>query len=322
MTVPARRLLVLFGLSVLIVSGVFWVTAAPNAIPETGIEDSIVQNPITPNDLKPSECAALNLTNIVVGSGTFSGTNNNDLILGSSGADVIEGRGGDDCILGGGQDDDLRGGTSASADTVRDEFNAVSYSNNDGTDNWRNDWVEDDVAGAGPASGNVLIVGGELLLDDRPNTGTQPSAAREVRLTAAVTTAIFSFDFRTGSGVEANEDRIVVEVSDNGGTSYTVLETIDYISGATSGSKSYDITAYKAVDTMIRFRVFTAYGGPNEYFAVDNVQVAYTTGGAPDGDDVLLGGPGDDNLVGGTDTDVCTGGAGSNTYDASCETQN
>lgn len=322
MNLPARRLLAYLGLSILMVSGVFWVSAASSAIPETGIDDSIVQNPIAPNDLKPSECAALDLTNIVVGSGTFSGTNNNDLILGSSGADVIEGRGGDDCILGGGQDDDLRGGMSASADTVRDEFNAVSYSNNDGTDNWTNDWVEDDVAGAGPASGNVLITGGELRLDDNPNTGTEPSAAREVRLTGAVTTAIFSFDFRTGPANTAPWDSVAIEVSDNGGASYTVLETIDYITGATSGSKSYDITAYRAVDTMIRFRISGFTEGFNEYFAFDNVQVAYTTGGAPDGDDVLLGGLGDDNLVGGTDTDVCTGGAGSNTYDASCETQN
>lgn len=308
-------------LSLLVLSSVTWAMAAGNVVPETGVDDEMVQNPVTANDLKPAECASLNLSNVVEGSGAFVGTAGNDLILGSAGVDKIAGHGGDDCIVGGG-DNDILYGDGESSRTVRDEFSAVSYDNNDGTDPWADDWVEDDVAGAGPGSGNVLIVSGELWLDDNPGTGTEPSAAREVDLSGAITDAEFSFDFRTGSGVEDDEDRIVIEVSDNGGFSYAVLELIDYIDGAVSGSRSYDITSYAAVDTMIRFRVYENYGGPDEYFAVDNVQVAFTTSVGSDGDDILLGGDGDDDLAGGGGTDVCTGGPGSDTYDASCETQN
>ena len=80
---------------------------AANVVVESGADhDSFL---ITANDLKPPECAGLNLTAIVTGSGTFQGTAANELILGSANADNIRGRGGDDCILGGRRGDTLRG---------------------------------------------------------------------------------------------------------------------------------------------------------------------------------------------------------------------
>jgi hypothetical protein len=110
---------------------------------------------ITPNDLKPDECAALNLTAKISGSGTFSGTAAAELITGSSGVDIIDGGGGDDCIVGGGENDDLNGG-AGQVDTVRDEFSAVSYTNNDGTDNWSAAWAEIGESD-GASSGDVLV---------------------------------------------------------------------------------------------------------------------------------------------------------------------
>ncbi|MDK1080716.1 MAG: hypothetical protein QGD88_04485 [Anaerolineae bacterium] len=67
--------------------------------------------PVTADSVKPSACAGIFLTNMVFGSGTFTGTAANDLILGSPGIDTIDGLGGDDCILGGGGDDDITGNT-------------------------------------------------------------------------------------------------------------------------------------------------------------------------------------------------------------------
>lgn len=81
--------------------------AATNTVPETGADEII--RPITANDLKPPECAGLNLTSVVVGSGTFNGGAGNSLILGSPGADTIRGQNGTDCILGGAGDDNLLG---------------------------------------------------------------------------------------------------------------------------------------------------------------------------------------------------------------------
>lgn len=81
--------------------------AASNTVAESGAGESIF--PITANDLKPPECASLDLVNIVVGSGRFDGTNRNDLILGSAGDDIIRGMPGNDCILGGGGNDAIDG---------------------------------------------------------------------------------------------------------------------------------------------------------------------------------------------------------------------
>lgn len=68
---------------------------------------SRVVKPIGANDLKPPQCAALTLTNLVIGTG---GTNSADLVLGGPGLDTLNGNAGDDCLLGGGGIDTIAGG--------------------------------------------------------------------------------------------------------------------------------------------------------------------------------------------------------------------
>ena len=60
------------------------------------------------NNLKPTACAAITLTTLVIG---INGTGGNDLLLGSAGIDVMNGGAGNDCILGGGGNDAITGGT-------------------------------------------------------------------------------------------------------------------------------------------------------------------------------------------------------------------
>jgi len=132
------------------------------------------------------------------------------------------------------------------------------------------------------ASGN----GDDVYIDevriealDPGGVGTPPSAAREVDLSGGVTSATFTFDYRT-VGVEAGDD-LVVEVSANGGGSYNPLDTV---ASASSGSKSYDILAYAASNTRVRLRISTGYDEAGEYFYADNVQVEYVSppaGGTP-----------------------------------------
>jgi hypothetical protein len=130
--------------------------------------------------------------------------------------------------------------------------------------------VEDDVAGAGPTKGNVLIGSNyKLWLDDNPDTGTQPSAARTADLTGA-TSAILSFEWITHDGVDT-DDEVVAEVSSNGGASYTVLKRFTGFSGSKSGTESFDIKNYISAQTTIRFRVVKYYGADNETFKVDNL---------------------------------------------------
>ncbi|HEU5316017.1 MAG TPA: hypothetical protein VFX49_07895, partial [Chloroflexota bacterium] len=71
------------------------------------------QQAITINGLRPPECAGLTLTTLITGSGTITGTNGPDLIIGSAGSDSIDGLDGSDCIVAGGGDDDINAGAGA-----------------------------------------------------------------------------------------------------------------------------------------------------------------------------------------------------------------
>lgn len=164
---------------------------------------------------------------------------------------------------------------SASAATVRDNFSTRSFSNNDGSDNWSGSWIEVDGQSIGPTNGNVWITnGGELRLEDQPNTGGQPSAAREANLLGAAS-ATLRFDWRTTSGVDSS-DAVTLEISANGGATWSTLEVFTGLAGSNSGSRNYDITAFASANTQVRFRVSNLYGGGNESFRLDFVEIDYT----------------------------------------------
>ncbi|MFI4848928.1 MAG: Ig-like domain-containing protein [Gimesia chilikensis] len=166
-------------------------------------------------------------------------------------------------------------------ETVRDQFGSQSYGNNDGTQNWNGNWVEyDNSGGAQSAStGDVRITGGELRMVG--DSGADNSVTREVDLSTAHD-ATLSFD-AVSSGTEAG-DTFSVQISDNGGSSWTVLDTLtDY-----NGAYSRDISSYMAADTQIRIQIESGYDGGLlgllfvEYLYIDNVQVSYTVNEAPE----------------------------------------
>ncbi len=176
------------------------------------------------------------------------------------------------------------GGTadiSAGADTVRDDFSTVDYGNNNGSASWAGSWVEsgDDNQ---PDSGQVQITGGMLQLDNQDafvDGNYEERVTRAVDLSSA-TTATLSFDFQMLGVVEDN-DKARVQMSSNGGTDWTTLETFAG-DGPSAGSRSYDISSYATADTQIRFRISNGFGGAGEFFAVDDVEIAYSnekTGG-------------------------------------------
>jgi len=108
--IPLRY--ILLGLLILVMVSVGMAVAASNTVPGSRLASR--SSVIDANALKPTECAALNLTAIVIcpASGTCTGTSKSELILGTSIADTIKGKGGTDCILGGGGDDDITGGAA------------------------------------------------------------------------------------------------------------------------------------------------------------------------------------------------------------------
>jgi len=96
--IPIISLLAL--IFILVLLNVFGAFTAANTVPNTRADKDSIGT--TANQLKPSECDGITLTNIVdIGAGE-TGTRENDLILGTDKADrEIRGKAGDDCILGG-----------------------------------------------------------------------------------------------------------------------------------------------------------------------------------------------------------------------------
>jgi len=93
------------GSLILILSSAVFALTATNTVASSAASQS--SHAPTANEMKPSECDALDLTTIVVDG---NGTNDNDLILGTTGNDHLNGKQGDDCIIGGDGDDRLKGG--------------------------------------------------------------------------------------------------------------------------------------------------------------------------------------------------------------------
>ncbi|MCA9049689.1 MAG: DUF4347 domain-containing protein, partial [Planctomycetaceae bacterium] len=152
-------------------------------------------------------------------------------------------------------------------ETVLDSFSIASFSNNDGSVSWSGNWIESDSGGAGATVGDIDITSGYLRL--KP-TAVGNSITRQVNLAgAASATFSFSMPFNSlGSG------QIQVQVSGNGGSSWNTLETIT--SGTATGTHSYDITAYTASNTQIRFySTVTSTTG----IRLDDIQVQYAAVG-------------------------------------------
>src|SRR5690242_6352420 len=95
-------------LVVLVAISVIFALSAANTVPSTKIGS--LTTTVNANALKPTECASLALTRIVILARGDVPNNNAELIIGTSAGETINGAGGVDCILGGGGNDDLQGG--------------------------------------------------------------------------------------------------------------------------------------------------------------------------------------------------------------------
>ena len=154
---------------------------------------------------------------------------------------------------------------------VRDQFDTVSYSNTDGSAAWTSDWVEFDDNNSA-ASGNVRVEAGKLHLDNLDG-GAPESITRSADLSDAVTaTLTFDYDAFGGGGL----DTVAFEISNDGGNSWTLLESMDVI-GNIAGSKSYDLESFTTLtaDMQIRFRILAGFDGAGEHINFDNVDISY-----------------------------------------------
>ncbi len=162
---------------------------------------------------------------------------------------------------------------NATGKDVLDQFGTNAYTNNNGSNNWSTNWTETDSGAAGGATaGNIQVTGGELRFHGA--AGSAQTIYRQADLSATglnMGMAFLTFSYRTSNTLDAG-DNLVVEISGNGGGSWTTLETFDNDS---TGTRSYDITAQIANNTRVRFTVPTGdMTAADEFFYLDNVQIS------------------------------------------------
>ena len=153
-------------------------------------------------------------------------------------------------------------------ETVRDEFNVVSYGNNDGTQFWTGDWREtgDDGSASG---GKIKIENDQLTISDK-DRGIQRGADL-----SSATSAVLSFDYQRKDELGARY--VTLEISADGGETWTEL---DRFTGPgtdeTMLPASYDLSDYLAASTRVGF--FTSPDLGKRELYVDNVQIEYDEG--------------------------------------------
>ena len=154
----------------------------------------------------------------------------------------------------------------STGDTWRDNFGTAVYTNNDGLVNWATNWIETNDDNNATA-GQIQITGGQLRIHD--NADANPSTIQREANLSGVTTATLKFDVTAQNA--AAGDRMLVQVSANGGGTWTTLET--FTGALATTTRSYNITSSIASNTRVRFIRSTGYTGATTFFFVDNFQI-------------------------------------------------
>jgi serine protease AprX len=153
---------------------------------------------------------------------------------------------------------------SGPVQTVRDEFNQVSYENNDGTMNWSGPWDGYDYGGGGASGGYVYVSNGRLTFHYA--YAHAENRYRSVDL-SGFSQATLSFDWQT-QGLDSGET-ISVYVSQDG----QELTELSAYGGTESGSANFDISPYISANTTIRFENRSHHWEYGEYAYFDNIQI-------------------------------------------------
>lgn len=158
-----------------------------------------------------------------------------------------------------------------------DDFNTQAYDNNSA--DWAGDWTEINDDGSPTSATNTnqgffITGGGELSVRGNANG---PSLSRSVDLTGVGSdTLSLNFDWRGANDTYEGGDQVFVQVSLDGGISFTTIRTI---TGAEidnqTGSESLSFFTGGSTSVDIRFEVNAGnfFGGGENLF-IDNLEVA------------------------------------------------
>jgi len=157
---------------------------------------------------------------------------------------------------------------------VRDNFNQVSWTNNDGTHRWATAWVETGDDGQ-PLTGKSFITLGLLANGRLVLTGSGTRLTRSASLPPGAVHATLSLDVQRSS-LESN-DFVSVQASRDGGDVWTEIGRISGPANDGAASRvSFDMSPFISSDTSVR--LITAMNptllNPDAVY-IDNLEISY-----------------------------------------------
>jgi serine protease AprX len=170
--------------------------------------------------------------------------------------------------------------STAGMESMQDEFTSNSYSGSNGTTVWTSDWAEEGET-TDPTSGLIQVIsdsscadgtGNCLRLD--PNTPVDAYVYRQANLNGFVSVWL---SFYRNNLLNSSFDTIEeaqLQVSSDGGTSWTTLQTYTSNDFTGAATDSFDISAYASSNTQIRFLVNNDQTGTG-YIYFDNIEILF-----------------------------------------------
>lgn len=170
-------------------------------------------------------------------------------------------------------------------ETARDEFQSLSYTGNLGTQTWSTGWTEGDSFGdAAISTADVGVFkvaqssrcagGAGFCLHVAPDiSGGYIYRQADLSSTVSVWLSFYRnnlLNANQGGGLE----KVQLQVSGNGGISWTTLATYSGGSNTGAATDSFDISAFASANTRIRFITPTIQSGVR-YLYVDNIEIAF-----------------------------------------------
>jgi hypothetical protein len=150
--------------------------------------------------------------------------------------------------------------SSQTPESFRDDFASISYSGNNGSTDWSGSWQESGESD-GPTSGNVQVTASDrcfggsgncLRIGSDGGNLANHGVSRTANLANAVS-ATLSFRYRRQTQGQV-PGSVTVQVSSNGGSSWTTLTTINLAGPQKALTATLDISGHKASNTVVWFR--------------------------------------------------------------------
>ena len=171
--------------------------------------------------------------------------------------------------------------TGPGMETVRDEFTSNSYSGNNGTSAWSSDWMVSGGSDSVPsgyiqvAQNSACAGGAGYCLRLAPMLPAGASISRQADLSGTVSVWLSFYrnnllNLYKGPSIA----QVQLQVSQDGGASWTTLETYSSKRNTGAATDSFDISAYASANTQIRFLMPASQVGLRAIY-FDDIEIAF-----------------------------------------------